>query len=155
VQGDLSVRALIDPVTQHRLALARELQRDAGRRRPGFGFPPILNSVQVVIIQQPQPPVILLQQEQPAELRRVAEPVAAPVPAAILEPPPPPRELGELVLVRNDGRILFAVAVSFGSEHAVYISQQGLRRTVALAEIDLDATLRFNEERGSRLSLPN
>lgn len=158
---NLDVRALIDPVTQHRLALARQIRRETPR--VGFGVPFVFTPIQIVIIQQP--PILLMQQapveyEARADLVRASEAAARREPPSELapsavEPPPPLPPLGELILIRTDGRLLFAVAVSFGRERVIYISPEGIRRTVALAEIDLDATLRFNEERGSRLSLPN
>jgi hypothetical protein len=58
------------------------------------------------------------------------------------------------VLVRADGDVVLAVAVSFGRDAVVYISPKGIRRTLALADLDLTATLRMNEDRGSRLALP-
>jgi len=154
MERNLSVRALIDPVTQHRLALARELER--GRRRFSGGFPILLNTTQIVIIQQP--PVILLQEEPPAESRPRIETAGEVQPVVSREPAPPPppphRELDELVLVRADGDVVLAVAVSFGRDAVVYISPKGIRRTLALADLDLAATLQMNEDRGSRIALP-
>lgn len=154
VNRDLGVRALIDPITQHELALARQIRRET----PVFpiALPLFSNPTQVIIFQQP--PVVVLQQPAAEE-----EPEARPErahyagPEAKLEPASPPqqvREAGEFVLVRRNGTLVFAVAFFTQSDRVVYVTREGIRRSLPLAEIDVDATLRMNEERGTTIRLP-
>ena len=152
VNRNLGVRAIIDPATQHQLALARAIRREA----PVFPtvLPIVLNTnVNQIFITTP-PPVVIVQQpaavEVPAEHAERRE-------AVRIEPPPAPQpvaELGELVLIRKDGRTVFAVACSVVKGHLVYVTREGFRRSFPLAELDADATLQMNEERGTSLRLP-
>lgn len=66
----------------------------------------------------------------------------------------PLRDVGEFVLVRRDGRLLFAVAFSAEGDQLIYITREGVRRSLPLAELDIEATRRMNEERGTTLRLP-
>ena len=118
---------------------------------PFFASP----SPQIVIVQQP--PMVIMQPSAPAE--EDAEPVrtrrrAAPEESAAPAPPAPPREVGEFVLVRRDGRLLLAVAFSTDGKQVNYVTREGIRRSVPLAELDLEATQQQNEERGTSLRLP-
>ncbi len=162
VNRDLGVRALIDPVTQHQLALARQIRRETPI--VPFTAPLVFNSTQVILIQQP--PVVILQQpeapgntvvraasEAPAER---AERIRAPEVGIRAEPLAETRplpEAGELVLVRRDGALLFAVAFLVHNQRMVYITPEGNRRFLSLAELDLDATQQMNEARGTPLRL--
>ncbi len=99
---------------------------------------------QVIVIQQPVPMV------QPAEdSGAYAAPSAAP-PA-----PAPVRDVGEFVLVRRDGRILFASAYSVTGKQLTYVTLEGIRRTVPLADLDADATQQMNEARGTSVQIHN
>jgi hypothetical protein len=40
------------------------------------------------------------------------------------------------------------------NDQIVYITADGSRRTIAAADLDSDATVRINEERGTPLQLP-
>jgi hypothetical protein len=143
------VRALIDPITQHELALARAIRRET----PGFvatfptffGETPVITvEPSIVVVQQPAPPPV------PAENTEKSR-------AANAEPPPPVeplRDAGDFVLVRRDAGLLFAVAFTTGSDRLTYVTHEGVRRTLPLAELDFDATERINEERGTPLQLP-
>jgi hypothetical protein len=122
----------------------------------GFPFLPAQVAPQIIVVQQP--PVVVLQQpataEEPSE--RVGrglslEPtdgVAAPRPAE------PQREVGEFVLVRLNGTLVFAVAFSAEGNQLIYITREGVRRSLPLAELDVDATRRMNEERGTSFRSP-
>lgn len=158
VSGNLARRALIDPITQHKLALERDLRRSM----PVVPYFPILPMTQVVVVQSP--PVVIVQ-ESPASA--YAQPgvtlVAGPTMAGALreedraavrvaepsEPVPPLHEFEEMVLLRQDGKLLFAVAFTRQGEHMVYITREGIRRTVRLAELDVEGTRKLNEERGA------
>lgn len=165
---NLAARAAIDPATQHRLALERQLRRDAPRG-PASAYPVVWNSVVVNVNVAPQPPVVIVQEPEPdsdyelerahyaerlERLERRELDAVAPVPAY----EPPLRESDELVLIRRDGALLFAVAFTVRSDAAggarlVYITREGHRRSVALAELDLPATRDMNEARGTSLQL--
>jgi hypothetical protein len=147
---NLDVRALIDPVTQHRLALARQIRRET----PVVPVGPLLfNVTQVVVF--PQPPVVIVQSP-PAEEPERPEPVRYVVrePETPARPPDPPRELSELVFVRRDGGLIFAVAFTAQRDRIVYVTREGHRRSLLLDDLDLETTLQFNEERGTTLRLP-
>lgn len=153
VNSSLGVQAFIDPVTQWRIATALRLQ--------GFGFgggiapffapygggPIVMESPAAVAppTETPaQPPIVVV--APPA-----AQPAAQTLPGAQDQPLPDP---GEFVLVQRDGRLLFAVAFTSDPGRVVYITKEGLRRSVALDQLDVDATVRMNEERGTSIQIP-
>ena len=142
--SDLSVLS-----TAQRLELAQRLTPVIS-----FAAPFLPMSAEVVVVQQP--PVVVVQQPlaegaaERAARARYAEPKQAAEPA----PPQRPRDVGEFVLVRRDGRVLFAIAFSTEGDSLVYITPEGVRRTLPLAELDAETTLRMNEERGTTLHLP-
>lgn len=159
---NLAIRALIDPVTQHRLALERQLLRD--RPVVPFAGPVIFNPIQINIVQQP--PVVVLQQpaesepsalrptrvrysEREAEAETLREQVVSPGATER-----PLRDLPEFVLVRRDGMLLFAVAFFVERNRLVYITPEGHRRILPLSDLDPEATLQINESRGTPLHLP-
>lgn len=174
VNRNLGTRALIDPATQQRLALERDLRRRSGRGSVAPAFPVVVNQIVVNVV--PQPPVVIVQEREPepdsawlerASYRERLErlegiagvgPVAAPEPQPVSFYEPPLRESDELVLIRRDGALLFAVAFTVrpdaaGEARVVYITREGHRRSVPLAELDLDATRDINEARGTSLHL--
>jgi hypothetical protein len=61
----------------------------------------------------------------------------------------------EYVFVRRDGTVFFAVAFTFDSTDLRYVTQDGFRRSVPLASLDLAATQQFNEQRGLSPRLPS
>lgn len=147
VDRDLEIRALIDPVTQLRLAQAERLLRETPTT-PGL-FPFFLPDQPVVYVQSP-PPVVILQQAAP----QVAPAVAAEQePVAVAPSPAPVSDVGEFVLVRRDGTQIRAVAFTRKDDRIVYITSDGLRHSLPLSELDSDATVRVNEERGTSLQL--
>ncbi len=160
INRNLETRALIDPVTQQRLALARQIRREtpAGPVIPFFPMAP-----QVIIVQS-QPPVIVLQQSEgnasEAPAMRAERVGAAPrEPEAAAEAPvaravEPHRVLEEYVLVRKDGREILAVAFSAQDGRLIYITREGVRRSLALADVDREATSLRNDERGAEVKLP-
>jgi hypothetical protein len=56
-------------------------------------------------------------------------------------------------LVLRDGTKIQAVAFTRKSDSIVYITTDGTRRTLALADLDSAATQRVNQERGTPLNL--
>jgi len=58
------------------------------------------------------------------------------------------------VFVRRDGTVFFAVAYSWESGNLCYVTQEGMRRSVARDALDLNATQQFNEQRGLTFQIP-
>jgi hypothetical protein len=69
----------------------------------------------------------------------------------IVEPQKPSEQY---VFVRRDGSVFFAVAYSWSAGTLYYVTQEGLRRSVARESLDLDATQQFNEQRGLSFQTP-
>ncbi|MFI5058369.1 MAG: hypothetical protein ACHQLQ_09290 [Candidatus Acidiferrales bacterium] len=80
---------------------------------------------------------------------RESAPVVSEEPA-----PEPQRETEQYVFVRRDGTVFFAVAYSWDSGLLRYVTQEGLRRSVAGDALDLGATQQFNEQRGLSFHAP-
>jgi len=94
----------------------------------------------------------------PAEQAQAEEPPPPPDnyynPPARMAPQPAPKPQAEYVFVRRDGSLIFAVAYSWINDRLQYVTTEGLRRTVPLNTIDLDATQQFNDQRGVPIQLP-
>ncbi len=122
----------------------------------GFFIPtasPTAVQMPPIVIQQP----VVVQQPaaEPAADTEDSPRSSAHGPAAVDETPAePPREIPEFVFVRRDGKMLFAVAYLWEKDHLEYITRDGVRRTIGLDALDLEATKRFNEERGLAFRLP-
>jgi hypothetical protein len=157
---DLTIKALIDPATEWKLALAERLLRD----RPSFGgagfylldgggayaAPDDSASADSTPAQQPdqsaqQPQIIVVQAAPPSQQ-------AADQPAAEDSEPLP--DVGEFTLILQNGTQLQAVAFTRVNDRIVYITADGSRRTFAVTDLNSDATVRVNEERGTPLQLP-
>jgi hypothetical protein len=67
----------------------------------------------------------------------------------------PTEPVAEFVFVKRDGSTFYAVAYILLKDKVQYVTKEGLRRSVALDSLDLDATQKFNEERGNTVNLPN
>jgi hypothetical protein len=102
---------------------------------------------QIIVVQQPAP-AVAAQQEAPAAQETYVAPAPAPAPA-------PVPEVGELVLVRRDGRVLFASVFSVTGAQLQYVTPEGIRHTLPLAELDTVATQDMNEARGTTLQFHN
>lgn len=171
INRNLATRALIDPVTQHRLALERQIRRETPVG-VAPAFPVVVNSIVVNVV--PQPPVVIIQEPEPDSNRDYIEQARyyegdAPAgrrPASRGRPeagdtaaprffyePPPQREDDDLVFIRRDGTLIFAVAFTARADRIIYITRDGHRRALALADLDLAATRDINEARGSLLQL--
>jgi hypothetical protein len=150
VTRDLDVRALIDPITQLRLAQAERLLRETPATSAVFPF--FIPQTPAILLEQ-APPVIIIQQPAPIVQTPPApedetRPAAAPVP-----PPAPVPDIGEFILILRDGSLISAVAFSRQGDRIIYITREGARRMLPLASLDGDATARANEERGTSLQL--
>ena len=148
INGNLGVRAIIDPATQYQVALALRLRGATPGVSPffysPFGATPIVMETPIAAQADPAPQAPIIVVTSPA-------PPPPDPPAAEEQPLPDP---GEFVLVQRDGRLLFAVGFTAELGHVVYVTKEGLRRSIALDQLDVDATLRMNEERGSSIQLP-
>ncbi|MGH9678285.1 MAG: hypothetical protein ACRD36_14360, partial [Candidatus Acidiferrum sp.] len=65
-----------------------------------------------------------------------------------------PQQTEEYVFVRRDGTLFFATAFAWENGTLRYITREGLRQTLTLDKIDLNATQKFNEQRGLNFTLP-
>jgi hypothetical protein len=169
VNRNLATRALIDPVTQRRLEQELRLRRSAAP--VSVAFPAIINNIQIVVV--PPPPVVILpaeeepQEEAPRQRRRRAayddegEPpgrdrpgrASRPQQEESVAPPAAPREVGELVLIRRDGALVFAIAYMVRGDRVVYVTREGHRQALYLNQLDVDATRDMNESLGTSLKL--
>ncbi len=66
----------------------------------------------------------------------------------------PSEPVAEFVFVKRDGTTFNAVAYTLLKGKLKYITKEGLRRTVPLDSLDLDATQKSNEERGTSIDFP-
>ncbi len=171
INRNLATRALIDPVTQHRLALERQIRRETPVA-VAPAFPVVVNSIVVNVV--PQPPVVIIQEPEPQSNREYIDQAGyyegdapagrrpaprgrpeagdAAAPRFFYEPPPQ-REGDDLVFIRRDGTLVSVVAFTARDDRIIYITRDGHRRTLALADLDLAATRDINEARGSLLRL--
>ncbi len=159
IDSDLAVKALIDPVTQWRVAEAERALRVGGGFAgssfyllDGGGYYLPEESEQADQSQPPQPQpsqqpqIIVLQQAPPTQ------PAAQPAPEATPAAAPVP-DVGQFILVLRNGTRIHAVAFTSSNGNIVYITADGSRRTIALADLDSETTMRVNEERGTPLQL--
>lgn len=111
-----------------------------------YGQPqqPAQQQPQVIVIQQPVP---MTQQPSDSGIDMEAANAAA--------PPTPVPEVGEFVLVRQDGRVLFASAYSVTGTQLHYITPEGIRHSLPLSDLDSNATQQMNEARGSTVEIQN
>jgi len=149
--NQLGIRAAIDPATQLRLAAASRFLRD-NRSILGYGGYYLLDGGGAYAVPaddvEPgpgpeQPPVMVLQQAPAQQLPAAGPQSAAPIP-----------DEGEFTLVLRGGKSIQVVAFTHMSERIVYIATDGSRHTIAADELDSDATVRVNQERGTPLQLP-
>lgn len=162
----LGVKAFIDPVTELQLATYERLARDfqsAGIFVPllptyagvptddeqqAEAYPPDEGQPDQQQQGQQQPQVIIVREEaQGGNESAEAQPSAPP------EEQAPVRDEGEFLLIFRDGHSERAAAFTRSGDQVVYITPDGLRQSTAISEIDMDATQRVNQERGTPLQL--
>ena len=97
----------------------------------------------------PHPQIIVVQA--PAAANQQG---AAPAPSAEPQAQQPALpDVGQFTLVQRDGTKIEAIAFTRKSDSIVYITADGSRRTLAVADLDSAATQRVNQERGTPLNL--
>jgi hypothetical protein len=156
---DIGTEAAIDPATQWRLAIAERVARSTGGFAGGGYYlldgggayaypysaePSEAESPSPQQQQQQQPQVIVVQQA-PAQATQSS--------AAETSPEPPLPDAGQFTLVLHNGSQIEAVAFTQMKDRIVYITRDGSRRSLALSDLDADATVRLNQERGTPLQL--
>ena len=107
--------------------------------------------------QQPQPQIIVIQQpvpwQQEAESRN--DEVISSSTAADSQPAKPIRDVGDFIIVRRDGRVLFASIYSVVGSQLQYVTPEGIRHAVPMSDLDVDATRQMNEARGTTVQIQN
>ena len=63
-------------------------------------------------------------------------------------------DVGQFTLVLRNGSQIQAVAFTRSNDRIIYITAEGNRRAIPISDLDSDATVRINEERGTPLSFP-
>ncbi len=168
---DAQLKAFIDPATQQRLALAERRARRKPKNTSGFIF--LDGGGAYVLPAEPgtdlNPDADALtaqdqgqdqgqgarderaqqaskQQEQlelEANNARLAQEQSESLP-----------DEGQFTLILRSGQEIEAVAFTRVDDRIVYITTGGGRHTVAVHELDVDATVRLNQERGTPLQIP-
>jgi hypothetical protein len=107
-----------------------------------------------------QPQIIVIQQ--PLPVQQGASVPSSGIPAAgrdssipESQAPAPVREVGDFILVRRDGRVLFASVFSVVGNQVLYVTPEGIRHTLAVSDVDSDATREMNEARGTTVQIHN
>jgi hypothetical protein len=152
INSDLAIKAAIDPATQLALNQARRYGC-AGYGSGGYVLWGGGGYLPEEVEQQepedsgpaPEPQVIIVQVPAAAAAQPAAE--------ATTEDETPLPDQGQFVLVERDGTQLQAAAFTRSDNTIVYITPEGLRRTIMLSDLDTDATIRVNGERGTQLQL--
>ena len=103
-----------------------------------------------------QPQVIVVQPViQQAALPPQTSSTSAPVPAAPPEAAVPANDASGYVLVLGNGRVVFASAFSIVGTQLQYVTPEGIRHTLPVADLDSSATQAMNEARGITFQLHN
>jgi hypothetical protein len=171
IHKDDDIKALIDPATQAKLALAERRMRRRPKTASGFIF---LDGGGAYVLPvdpgadvNPDADAQAAQdqgqdqgQNQGAPQERAqqgsqrpeqAEPNDARLAQEQSESLP---DEGEFTLILRSGQEIETVAFTRVDDSIVYITTGGGRRTLAIRELDVDATVRLNQERGTPLQIP-
>ena len=150
---DLGVRAIIDPVTQHELALSEQLLNNE-RSVATSAFIPFFGGAdysEPVSYQQQPPQIILLQQ--PAQQTQPAEEAAPATSSSVAPEEPSLPPVGDFVLVLRSGKQIKAVAFTRQGDAIVYVTADGARNSFPSVELDAAATEQINQQHGTPLKL--
>lgn len=87
----------------------------------------------------------------------VEQPAPSPGPSerAAARPQAPDPDAGHLILMRNDGQVVFANAFTISGDRLTYITQEGARRSFPVADLDKDTTRKMNDANGTSVVIPN
>jgi hypothetical protein len=108
---------------------------------------------QIIVIQQPAPVAgEQLTGRAPQALPDSSSPSMA-SPIASLDTAAPMPDIGEFIFVRRGGRILHASAFSISGGLLQYVTPEGIRHTISVAELDPEATRQMNEDLGCTVDL--
>jgi hypothetical protein len=174
IHKDDDIKALIDPATQAKLALAERRMRRKPKTGNGFIFldgggayvlpveqgTDLNGDTELQATQQQDqnqdsnqsgPSAPQERTEQPLQQQAQLEADNARLAQEQSESLP---DEGEFTLILRSGQEIEAVAFTRVGDRIVYITLGGGRRTVALRELDVDATVRLNQERGTPLQVP-
>jgi hypothetical protein len=159
---DIGTEAAIDPATQWRLAIAGRVARATGGFGGGgyylldgggaYAYPyandtPDADQAPPQQQQQSQQPQVIVVQQAPAQ---PAQAFAGEQP---IDTTPPLPDAGQFTLVLHNGTQIEALAFTQMKDRIIYITRDGSRRTISLSDLDADATVRLNQERGTPLQL--
>jgi hypothetical protein len=106
---------------------------------------------------QPQPQIIIIQQPAPASRdadtasNMASDYTAENAQQAAVAVP----DVGDFILVRRDGRILFASIFSIVGAQLQYVTPEGIRHSLAMSDLDPVATQQMNEARGTTVRIQN
>lgn len=159
IDSDLQIKAVIDPETEWRLAVAeRVAPATSGFASSGYY---LLDGGGTYVVpespasarapQQPQqtrPVVIVLQQPASA-----AKPAQESAPPAAQQPSTPIPDISNFTLVMQSGKKVRAIACTRVGGQIVYITPDGARHSIAAGELNSAATQRVNEASGRQLRL--
>jgi hypothetical protein len=159
---NLGIKALVDPATGWRISEARRVLHGSRFSGPGFYildgglYYPVSDDSSDAAAQtadsdpssqqQQQPQVVVVQapqSQQADEDSSTQERTEEQIP-----------DVGQFTLVLRNGRQLEAVAFSHVNDEIVYITTDGSRRSFPAADLNSDATVQINVERGTPLQLP-
>jgi hypothetical protein len=162
INQDLGIKALIDPATEWKIAEARRVLHGSRFSGPGFyildggAYYPAGDDPSDAAAQpadsdqsgppQPQPQVIVVEappSQQADDNSSTPEQSEEQIP-----------DVGQFTLVLRNGRQLEAVAFSHVNDEIVYITTDGSRRSFPATDLNSDATVQINVERGTPLQLP-
>jgi hypothetical protein len=156
---DLAIKAVIDPVTEWKLAVAERVLRNQPRFS-GSGFY-LLDGGGAYAVPDDSASADSGQSQQSDQPAQQPQVIVVQAPAAqqstnqsTAEDSAPLPDVGQFTLVLQNGTQLQAVAFTRINDRIVYITADGNRRTIAVADLNSDATVRVNEERGTPLQLP-
>jgi hypothetical protein len=168
---DAQLKAFIDPATQQRLALAERRARRKPKNTNGFIFldgggayvlpvdpgtdlNPDADAQTAQDQGQDQEQGTRRERAQQASQQQDQLELEAKNARLAQEQSESLPDEGEFTLILRSGQEIEAVAFTRVDDRIVYITTGGGRRTVAVRELDVDATVRLNQERGTPLQLP-
>ncbi len=155
IDSDLDIKAVIDPETEWRVAVAERVLRDTG----GYGTPGyyLMDGGGEYVVPEPASDQVTPQSQQPPQIIVLQQPAQKSVdesaPAAASQPAAPIPDVSNFTLVLHTGKKIQAIAVTRSGDRIVYISADGARHTIAASQLDQMATERVNQDRGTQLTL--